>query len=121
MAKRETHNEDCLRLLGKKYDEVNAFLDSYAAKYPPPLFLEYHRKFLHNAKGVQYCKEKFGFYGEIAAKIHLIRDLEIYVLKKPFDFVEIEEIDELYEQALKYCHDWQGPLDDRWLKNYNPT
>ncbi len=104
MAKRKTHNEDCIRLLGKDYNEIHAYLDFYTTAFPVHIYLERHRLFRHNSKGIRECKEMYGFYGELAAKIHLIRDNELYVLTKPFDQVEIEEIDELYKQTLRYCH-----------------
>ena len=102
MAKLKTHEEDCERLLGKPFTHVHKWLDEYAAKYPTQIYLEYHRKFRHTEKAIK--ERQFGFYDLIAAKIHIIRDNELYVLKKPFDMVEIEEIDELYEKALQYCH-----------------
>lgn len=104
MSSRETHIDDCMRLIGAPFNDVHAYLDQYAAKFPPPIYLEYHRKFLHHKNGVAKCKELFGVLGEKAAKIHIIRDVEIYVLKKPFREVMGDEIDELYEKALKYCH-----------------
>ncbi len=103
MSKRKTHNKDCLRLLGKDFDEVHAYLDFYTAEFPVYIYLERHRQFRHNAKGIRECQEFFGPWGELAAKIHLVRDNELYVLTKPFDQVRIEEIDELYKKALKYC------------------
>ena len=84
MAKRETHIDDCMRLIGAPFNDVHAWLDSYAAKFPPHIHCEYHRKFRHHRKGVVKCKELFGELGELAAKIHIIRDVEIYVIQKPF-------------------------------------
>jgi len=104
MARRDTHIEDCMRLLGAEFNMVHAYLDQYVVKWNPSIFLEYHRKFLHHKNGVAKCKELFGVLGEKAAKIHIIRDVELYVLKKPFREVMGDEIDELYEKALKYCH-----------------
>jgi hypothetical protein len=104
MANRETHIDDCMRLIGAPFNDVHAYLDQYAAKWKPHIHLEYHRKFLHHRKGVAKCKEKFGPLGELAAKIHIIRDVEIYVIQKPFREVMGDEIEELYEKALKYCH-----------------
>ncbi len=116
MAYRQTHNEDCFRILNQEWDEVNGYLDAFAAKYPPPLFLEFHRKFRHNDWGVKQCKKKWGLVAGTAAKIHIIRDVELYVLTAEFHkAVHYENIDELYERALVYCVDWQGPLDERWL------
>jgi hypothetical protein len=103
MAKRKTHREDCLRLLGDEYDHVHKYLDYFAAKWPPPVYLEYHRKFRHNRQAVEKCKEMWGFYAERAAMIHIIRDNELYILAKPMDQVEVEEIEHYYERALHYC------------------
>lgn len=116
MAYIGTHNEDCFRILGQEFDEVNRWMDAWAAKYPPPLFLEFHRKFRHNDWGVKQVKMKWGLPAETAAKIHIIRDVEIYILQDAFyEAVNYENVDELYKRALKYCIDWQGPLDERWL------
>lgn len=116
MAYIETHKDDCFQILGKEFEEVHKFLDKYAQKYPPSLFLEYHRKFRHNDRGVKLVKKKWGLLASEAAKIHIIRDLELYVLKDEFHkVVTYEKIDKIYEQALKYCHDWQGPSNKRWL------
>ena len=104
MANRETHIDDCMRLLGAPFNDVHTWLDAYAAKYNPFTHLEYHRQFRHHRKGVEKCRELFGPLGERAAKIHIIRDVELYVLKKPFKEVMGDEIDELYEKALIYCH-----------------
>jgi hypothetical protein len=119
MADRLTHNADCFAILGEEFDHVNGWLDACAAKYPPPLFLEYHRKFRHHDRGVKEVRQKWGIKAEEAAKIHIIRDVEIYVNRqgKPFlEYLTYDKLDKIYKQALKYCHDWQGPLDERWLK-----
>lgn len=107
MARRETHIEDCMRLLGAPFDDVHAYLDQWVYKYPPPTHLEYHRKFLHHANGVKECRERFGPLGEKAAKIHIIRDVELYALwgtGKQFKDIMGDDIDELYEKTLQYCH-----------------
>ena len=104
MAKISTHCDDCMRLLGAPFEDVHRWLDQYAKKYKPYIYLEYHRQFLHHRNGVLKCKELFGPLGEKAAKIHIIRDVELYVLQKPFREVMGDEIDDLYEKALKYCH-----------------
>lgn len=104
MANIETHIDDCMRLLGAPFYDVHRWLDQYAKKYNPFIHLEYHRKFLHHKNGVEICKDLFGPLGERAAKIHIIRDVEIYVIQKPFREVMGDEIDELYEKALNYCH-----------------
>ena len=104
MAFLETHIEDCERLLGNPFTYVHLWLDWYAKKYPPNKFLEFHRQFRHNDYGVSVMKHEYGFYAETAAKIHIIRDTEMYVcIKKMFNAVEIEEIDDLYKISLNFC------------------
>ena len=104
MARIVTHIEDCERLLGKGYENVHNWLDEYAKEYPPHIFLEYHRRYRHNLKALDEQFKICGHYEIMAAKIHIIRDYEQYVLVKPMDHVEIEEIEELYEKAInKYC------------------
>lgn len=112
MAKIDTHIDDCMRLLGAPFEKVHRWLDHYAKKYNPHTHLEYHRKFRHHRKGVEKCKELFGPLGERAAKIHIIRDVELYVLKKEFKKVMGDEIDDLYEKALNYCHPPMEIKDD---------
>lgn len=106
MAKIQTHIEDCERLLGKGYKEVHEWLDHYAKDYNPYVYLEYHRKFRHTEEALEEKFKEWGFYKQQAAKIHIIRDVELYVLNKPMDQVEIEEIDELFEKAKEYLHAW---------------
>lgn len=104
MAKRQTHIKDCERLLGKGFDHIHADLDRYATKYPPQIYLEYHRRFCHT---VEYLEEQnWDFYEMFAAKIHIIRDYEMYVLNKEFSKVKIGEIDELWDKVQKYLHNF---------------
>jgi hypothetical protein len=104
MARQTTHIEDCLRLLGAQYGDVHRWLDHYAKDYPPSTHLEYHRKFRHSVKALEEKFKEWSRYQRMAAKIHIIRDCEQFVLTKPFDQVEIEEIDELFEKAKQYLH-----------------
>ena len=48
MASRETHEEDCMRLIGAPFKQVHEWLDEYAKKFRPHIHLEYHRKFRHH-------------------------------------------------------------------------
>jgi len=100
MAKIKTHVEDCERLLGKGYKHIHIWLDEYTKKYPVYTYLEYHRQFRHTEKAI----EKLGFYEKIAAKIHIIRDYELYCLNKAMDLVELEEIDRIFEKCKQYLH-----------------
>ena len=109
----ETHIEDCMRLIGAPFAKVHAYLDYYGQKYPPHIYLEYHRKFRHNRKGVAKCLELFGPLGEKAAKIHLVRDVELYVCKpKMFDELMGEDIDFYYERCLQYHPPTNTPIDE---------
>lgn len=103
MAKIKTHCEDCERLLGKPYMEVHEWLDMYAKKYNPFKYNEYHRQFLHNLPALEEKFQEWGHYRQMAAKIHVIRDFELYVcLEKPFDMYEIEDIDKLFDLLKNY-------------------
>lgn len=114
MAQIDTHIDDCMRLLGAPFEDVHRYLDQHAKKWNPHIHLEYHRKFLHHRKGVEECKSRFGVLGERAAKIHIIRDVELYVLSKQFREVMGDEIDELYEKALAYCHPPIDVKEESW-------
>ena len=54
--------------------EVHEFLDQYSNIFPPDIFVDYHRTFLHNSYGVEIVRSKWGKLAEIAAFIHLYRD-----------------------------------------------
>ena len=105
MAKIKTHCEDCNHVFGKPFKEVHEWMDYFAKKWNPFTYLEYHRQFRHHDKGVQECIKEFGHYAGQAAKLHMIRDFELF-LKKPVNFITLREddIDELYESILQYCH-----------------
>lgn len=105
MAIKQTHIEDCKRLLGKGYTHVHEWIDEYANKYPPQIYLEYHRKFRHTMQALEEQFEKWGHYEILPAKIHIIRDVDVFVLQKQMEQVGIEEIEELYKKAINnYCH-----------------
>ena len=101
----QTHIEDCKRLLGKGYAHVHEWLDEYANKYPPQIYSEYHRQFRHTMEALAEQFKKWGHYEILAAKIHIIRDVDVLVLQKPMEQVETDEIEDLYEEAISsYCH-----------------
>lgn len=104
MATIKTHIEDCERILGEGFEYVHEWLDEYAKKYNPFIYLEYHRKFRHHAKGVKEVKEKWGEYAEKAAKLHIIRDNDMFLPVPIIDIMREDQIDELYKKALTYCH-----------------
>lgn len=99
MASVKTHAEDCSFLLGLPYHEVHAWLDGYATSFPPPFFGEYHRSFRHNPRGVLLCQEYFGGEAALAAKIHIVRDLDRWMMR-PFDTFDLDDIKKLYQ---KFC------------------
>jgi len=102
MGKIFLHCEDCEKVLGKPFKKVHEWLDEFAKKYPPPLYLETHRRFRHHDKGIQEVIKKWGYYAGQAAKLHIIRDNQFYVY---FDINKIREddIEELYKKALGFC------------------
>lgn len=102
MASVEVHMADCNSLLGQEFKDVHIWLDKYASQYPPPIYLEYHRKFRHNEKGLKEVWDKWGALAADAAKIHLIRDVEIYILQKPLVEVLYDEIDELAKKSFGF-------------------
>lgn len=111
MAKISTHIEDCEQVLGKGYKEVHEWLDHFAKKWNPHFYLEYHRQFRHHAEGVKEVGKRWGYYAEIAAKLHIIRDQHMYVY---FDINTLREdmIEDLYQKALKFCH--SIPQNEDW-------
>ena len=107
MSSIDIHEEDCMRLIGAPFNKVHKWLDKYAKKWNPFVYGEYHRKFRHNREGVKEVGKMWGPLYEKAAKIHMIRDVELYVLHgsgKMFRDIMGDEIDELYEKCLRYHH-----------------
>ena len=104
MARIETHCEDCIRLLGKSFIEVHKWLDFYAKKYNPHVYLEYHRRFRHTDEALSAQFENWSEEQQMAAKIHIVRDYEMYVLIKSFAEVKLDEIDDLFEKAKGVLH-----------------
>lgn len=115
MATIKTHIEDSSRILGGDYIHVHEWMDFYAKRWNPHIYLEYHRQFRHNAKGIEFIKNKWGFYSEQAAKLHIVRDNEMYLPLPVIDIMREDQIQELYEKALVFCHplrkDWE-----KWVK-----
>jgi len=54
--------------------KVHKWLDAYTAMYPVTHYLDYHRRFRHNRKGVEFCKKTWGNNGYKAAMLHILRD-----------------------------------------------
>lgn len=103
MAKLETHIKDCEQVLGGSYKEVHEWLDEFAKQYPPHLYFEKHRMFRHTKAGVKEAQNLFGYYGGLAAKLHIIRDYQMYVIFN-IKLLREDDIEKLYKEALKFCH-----------------
>ena len=117
MATIKTHAEDTIRILGGEHLLVHEWLDFYAKRWNPHIYSEYHRQFRHNAEGVKFIKDKWGFYSQQAAKVHIIRDYEMY-LPNPVPLMDVmreDQIDEIYNKALKFC----DPLRKDWKEWIN--
>ena len=112
MAKIKTHCEDCIRVLGEDFSYVHKWMDELAKKWKPFLYLEYHRQYRHHDEAVKYIEKKWGWYASQAARLHIIRDSEMYLPVLVMDIIREDQIQELYEKALKYCH----PVNEGWEK-----
>jgi len=74
MAHIKYHCADCKHFIGDEMIEVHKFLDYYTKIFPPSLYVDYHRTFLHNSYGLNLAGLKWGKKGYLAALIHLTRD-----------------------------------------------
>lgn len=92
------HAKECKRYLDKEYWEVHKFLDQYSKIFPPDIFLDYHRTFLHNSYGVEIIRSKWGKLAEIAAFIHLYRDYR----EKPLTRFSLDTILRRTPRVLMY-------------------
>ena len=99
MARLKTHCEDCKSLLGSEFRKVHEWLDRGTEKYPTRIYYEQHRKKTHTLEAIKLLDSEME---RLAAKIHLVRDVELYVLMKPFHKVSLDEIDGLFLEALKW-------------------
>ena len=79
MAHIKEHENDCLDILEGKFTTVHLWLDQYAEKYPMTVFGDQHRQYLHNEKGLNEIKKKWGHKAFKAGGIHIIRDLVGYI------------------------------------------
>ena len=105
MATRKTHMEDCERMLKNPYEKVHQWLDYYAGMFTIRPYLDYHRFFRHNKRGLIYIKNRWGTLAADAGKIHLIRDYEDMTLNKAMSLVKYYEIDKFCNKALLLCND----------------
>jgi hypothetical protein len=104
MARIKTHIEDTERILGEPFEYVHLWLDELTKKWPVHIHLEYHRKFRHHAQGVNEVIDKWGFYAGQAAKLHIIRDNDMFLPTSIIDIMREDQIENLYLLALQYCH-----------------
>ncbi|MCK9296178.1 MAG: hypothetical protein M0P70_13965 [Desulfobulbaceae bacterium] len=70
MSHFEKHNETTLRLLGKDFVQVHAFLDRFY-----PIYGASHRNIFHHQAGIELIVKKIGEDARDAAEIHIIEDL----------------------------------------------
>ncbi len=89
MARIEDHCKDCKALLGKPFKTVHLFLDQYAKVFDVGTFVEYHRSFLHNKRGILLAQQCCGREAGLAAKIHIVRDYyEQSLVDKDLEWIE---------------------------------
>lgn len=72
MASQAEHNKECLKKLGKTFDEVNRWLDGRAC-IDGRLDLN-HRRWRHHVEALYEVERLFGKEAVEAAKLHIIRD-----------------------------------------------
>lgn len=82
MAKFEQHCTDCHIILGKKYEDVNRWVDGLFWKFGPR-----HRRMRHNMHGVREAQKLFGPDGAKAAVIHIVRDMGKVPHERDYDRV----------------------------------
>lgn len=70
MADLAEHSATCLRLLGREFKEVHAFLDQFFQKYGMS-----HRCLLHHQLGVGIIAAQLGEESRPAVELHIIEDL----------------------------------------------
>ena len=69
MAGFQEHCSDCLRELGKPWEQVHRWLDELQPEYGPM-----HRRFRHHTEGVERVRAQWGDEAARAAEIHIRRD-----------------------------------------------
>jgi len=69
MAKFEEHCEDCQRILGERFENVNGWLDELFEFVGSD-----HRDIRHNEKGIEKVRKMWGDKAARAAEIHIMRD-----------------------------------------------
>lgn len=66
------HCEESVRLFGKPYEEVHAWLDELSASTKASIF---HRRYRHHLKGIEEVRRLWGDDAAEVAKQHIISDL----------------------------------------------
>lgn len=69
----EDHCEESIMLFDNSYVQVHQWLDEFAGK--PGIGMK-HRCFRHHEAGIQHIKEMWGEQAALAARRHIISDLE---------------------------------------------
>jgi hypothetical protein len=98
MARSEQHARDCWYLMNKRCLVVHKFLDQFVGIFPVDKYGGLQRVFLHNLNGISLCKILYGEDGELAAKIHIVRDWHGQNLEDK----TIEWVEENLDKAVEY-------------------
>jgi hypothetical protein len=69
MAHFDQHCRDCERVLGRRYEDVNRWMDELFRLFGPD-----HRAYRHHWRGVYTAKGLWGEDGARAAVVHIVRD-----------------------------------------------
>ena len=68
----QDHCGECVRVLGEPFEQVNSWLDEYAAT---PLGAR-HRRRRHHLAGIEEVRQRWGDRAAEAARLHVISDLK---------------------------------------------
>jgi hypothetical protein len=95
MAHFKVHCEDCVKELGKPYEEVHKWLDEFVEAYGGMS----HRRARHHKKGVEEVRAMWGDEAAKAAEIHILRDLWFWGEVPDQD--EYDDVELAYYSAAK--------------------
>lgn len=70
--KYKDHCEESIRLFGKPFEEVHAWLDEFSAFTKASIF---HRRYRHHLAGIEEVRSMWGDAAAEAARQHIISDL----------------------------------------------
>lgn len=68
--KKEEHEAECVKVLGKPFTEVHLYLDQFFKTYSWK-----HRCKLHHKWGIELVRRQFGEEAAKAATLHILSDL----------------------------------------------